>query len=101
MTIRTELPQYTSRYDVHGYSIVLDVPDREARAAVTAIFQAFILRRDADTDGASQYAITREDPGQWAVWADGAVIYRAAAIADVLVALEWHIVTAVITRRND
>lgn len=101
MTTRTALSPHAAPYDIHGYPVVLDVPDRDARAAVTAIFRAFTPSPEVDRDDATRYVIAREETGQWAVWAEDTVIYRATTLPDVLVALEWHIVTALIAQRRD
>jgi len=88
-------------YDLFDYAVALSVPDPAARSIVARIFADFDPLPPTPSAPAITYALTRADDATWEVTASGAVSYRSPRLMDAVIALEWVIVSEMLTARRD
>lgn len=86
--------------DLLGYRARVTAPDGEMLAQVAAIFDD--LRADDDRPReATHYRIGCDGAAGWSLAVNEAPIYSGARRADMLIALEWQLVTDLVAHRRD
>jgi len=78
------------------YPVVVTAPDPEAQAAIRSVLQGFATR--VPSADAVSYVVRRDERDRWCLEADLARVCEGHTLADVLVALEWRLVTDMLAR---
>jgi hypothetical protein len=82
-----------ARYRLLDHPVTIAAPDPEGHEALRAILQGF---PEHDEDGDAGYALTRAEEG-WNVEVRGVRTITNAALSDAVIALEWQLVTDVLS----
>ncbi len=87
-------------YDIHGYTIQVNVTDTLTYRPIMKILEAFAIPEDDATPYRASYTIA-PDGDSWMVSSGESVTHRTAILTDALMAVEWHLVTDMLAYRRD
>ncbi len=86
-------------YHINGYDAVVTTPNSEICATVGRIFAGFIIVADLP-EGTTHYHL-HQDGAWWVLSVSDEEMYASPILLDALVALEWRLITDMITHRSD
>ncbi len=86
--------------DLLGYRARVTAPDGEMLTQVAAIFDDLRVPDDESVD-TTHYRIARDGATGWSLSVNDKHVYTGAGCADMLIALEWQLVTDLVAHRRD
>ncbi|MCA1666581.1 MAG: hypothetical protein LC793_04110 [Thermomicrobia bacterium] len=87
--------------DLLGYRAIVTTPDGELLAMVAAVFDDLRVADGHAVGEATAYRLGCDDADRWSLVVNDECIYTSVQRADMLVALEWQLVTDLVAHRRD